>query len=169
MSYAAIRIFVLFVLLIPAGAVIAQEPTFDAPGVAQDAEAFENYLQNSWPSRGKDAKGWRAEGVKAMQANNPRAATGFFASSVVLDRNHAETWIALAQAYLAIETQNYSEKYNFSRNAGSSAYLAWQRAQSPALKARALAVLADSLGRRSQWRSALSVYRASLALAPDED
>lgn len=132
--------------------------------VVREAEAFENTLQSTWPTKGKDAKGWRAEGVKASKAGDHRGATGYFASSALLDKNNAETWLQLARAYLAIETEKYNEKNTFARNAGSAAYLAFLRSDIPATKAQALAVLAESLAAREQWRPALRAYKASLAL-----
>lgn len=162
------KLFVLF-LFAYSSAAIAQQKPFEDSSVARDAEFFENYLQTQWPTKGKDAKSWRAEGVKAMQAGDPRSATGFFASSVVLDKNNAETWLALARAYIAIDTQKYSDKYSFARNAGSSAYIASLRSKVPAIQGQALAILAESLGSRSQWRTALAAYRASLAASPNEE
>ena len=78
-------------------------------------------------------------------------------------------WLKLARAYLAIETEKYGEKNTFARNAGSAAYIAYTRTKAPAQQAAALAVLAESLAARQQWRPALRLYKASLALAPNAD
>src|SRR5579883_640617 len=132
--------------------------------VVRDAETFENALASTWPTKGKDAKGWRADGVKASGENDHRAATGFFASAALLDKNNGEVWLQLAREYLAIETEKYSEKNTFAKNAGSSAYIAYTRGRSKETQGQALAVLAESLGVRGLWRSALRTYKASLAL-----
>ncbi len=137
--------------------------------VVRESEAFENTLTATWPTKGKDARGWKAEGAKAIAASDPRAATGYFASSALLDRKNADTWLQLARAYLAIETEKYGEKIAFARNAGSSAYIAYARAATPAAKAAALAVLAESLAAREQWRPALRVYKLSLGLDANPD
>ncbi len=137
--------------------------------IVSEAQAFENTLTTTWPTKGKDAKGWLAEGDQASEAQDPRAATGYYASAALLDKNNAGTWLKLAREYLAIETEKYGEKNTFARNAGSSAYLAYTRSKAPADQAAALAVLAESLGVRDQWRPALRTYKMSLALAADED
>ncbi len=137
--------------------------------IVRESETFEKTLQSTWSTKGNDAKGWRAEGLKANQANNARAATGYFASAALLDKNNAENWLDLARAYLAIETEQYNEKTTFARNAGSAAYIASTRYRGAPDKARALAVVAESRGRLGQWRQALRIYKASLALTPDAD
>jgi alpha-2-macroglobulin len=166
----SIRIFfaAFFMLAAGAGAFAEQKNPVD-DFIVRESETFETTLQNTWPTKGKDAKGWKAEGVKAIGANDPRSATGAFASSALLDRKNGDVWLRLARAYLAIETDSYSEKSAFTRNAGSSAYIAYTRSQTPAAKAAALAVLAESLGARSQWRPALRVYKMSLALEEDPE
>jgi hypothetical protein len=137
--------------------------------VVREAEAFENTLQATFPTKGKDARAWKAEGIKARDANDHRAATGYFAASALLDRKDGEIWLLFAREYLAIETQNYSEKNTFARNAGSAAYIAYTRSPTNEAKAQALAVLAESLGVREQWRPALRIYKVSLALSADPD
>ena len=136
--------------------------------IVSEAQAFENLLVTTWSTKGKDAKGWLAEGDKASKAEEHRAATGYYASSALLDKHHAATWLKLAREYLAIETEKYGEKNTFARNAGSAAYMAYTSAKTPAEQAAALAVLAESLGVRDQWRPALRIYKMSLALAADE-
>ncbi|MGO9984968.1 MAG: alpha-2-macroglobulin family protein [Rhodomicrobium sp.] len=137
--------------------------------VVSEAQSFENTLNATWSTKGKDAKGWLADGDKAIVAEDYRAATGYFASSALLDKNNGGTWLKLARAYLAIDTEKSNEKFAFARNAGSSAYLAYARSKTPGEQGAALAVIAESLGMRNQWRPALRLYKASLALAPDPD
>ena len=121
----------LTVLAIAAAPSIAQAQPFVHGDTESAAREFEAYLKAQWPSSGNTAKGWKARGQAAMKANDPRKATGFFASSVVLDGSAADTWLELARAYLAIQTEQYDEKSSFSRNAGSTAFIAYQRAKTP--------------------------------------
>src|SRR5208337_768850 len=137
--------------------------------IMREAETFENTLQATWPTKGKDAKGWLAEGNKSAEAEDHRAATGHYASAALLDKSNAETWLKLAREYIAIDTDKYGEKVTFARNAGSSAAIAYARSSKPETKAEALAVLAESLGARDQWRPALRIYKASLALKADPE
>ncbi len=163
-----------FFAVIVTAALIATAPAEPAKGpvdehIAQEAEAFQNTLQTTWPTKGKDAAGWLAEGDKASEAEDHRAATGSYASSALLDKNNAETWLKLAREYIAIETDKYGEKNTFARNAGSAAYIAYTKSAGTEAKAEALAVLAESLALREQWRPALRIYKASLALSANTE
>lgn len=142
----------------------AQVKTFSHYATEQAADEFKRYLKAEWPTAPNTAKGWKTKGQRAMKDGDPRGATGYFASSVVLEET-PDTWLELARAYLAIKPLNYSEKQTFWRNARSSAYLAYQTASKPDVKAAALAFLGHSYSRLSEWRSAINSYRISLALA----
>ena len=168
--FKSLRLFFTILLTVAfAGAAAAQsKPTVDE-SIVSEAQAFENTLQTTWPTKGKDAKGWLAEAGKAAGKEDHRAATGYYASSALLDKHNAGTWLKLAREYLAIDTDKYGEKNTFARNAGSSAYIAYTHGKAPADQAAALAVLADSLGLREQWRPALRIYKMSLALAASEE
>ena len=161
--------FAAFVTLAVTVSATGQQRSPIEDSIVREAETFENTLQTTWPTKGKDAKAWKAEGAKASAANDHRSATGAFASSALLDKKNGDTWLQLAREYLAIETDKYSEKIAFARNAGSSAYIAYTRSQTPEAKAQALTVLAESLGARDQWRPALRIYKMSLGLVADPD
>ncbi|MBX2806786.1 MAG: alpha-2-macroglobulin family protein [Hyphomicrobiales bacterium] len=147
----------------------AYAQNFLLPDTEQAAAEFETYLKAQWSTKGNNAKGWRSRADAAMKDNDPRAATGFYASAAVLDPDNADSWLQLARAYLAIQTQNYSEQYRFRNSATSAAYLAYKRAQNDSLKAAALATLGQSFAARSIWRPAIESYRASLALQDNAD
>ena len=149
----------IIVLLVHAPGVAA----FTNDQIAREAEQFERYLRQSWKiEEGATAQYYRDRGDTARKNNNPRAATGAYASATVLENGNAATWLALSRAYSAIEPANYSERTNFGRNATSSAWLAYQRADAEPVKAAALAQLGKALAARSLWRPAIDAYAASL-------
>ncbi len=162
-------LFVALVTLAATVAAPAQQKTPVDDSIVRESETFENTLQATWPTKGKDAKAWKAEGDKASAGNEHRTALGYYASSALLDKKNGDTWLQLAREYLAVETEKHGEKSTFARNAGSSAYIAYTRSQTPEAKAEALAVLAESLGVRDQWRAALRIYKMSLGLSADVD
>ncbi|MDZ4792004.1 MAG: alpha-2-macroglobulin [Hyphomicrobiales bacterium] len=156
----------LAIIFIFAFAAKSQEKPFFNAEVERAALEYEDYLKTQWPTSGSDAKGWLAKANAALKAQDPRRATGHFASAVVLDKANADVWLAFARAYLSIQTSDANEKQSFPRSATSTAYLAYARAKTPALKASALSALGESLALRSMWRAAIDAYRTSLKLAP---
>ena len=147
----------------------ARAQNFLLPDTERAATEFESYLKAQWPAKGNTAKGWRNRGAAAMKKNDPRAATGFYASAAVLAPDNSDHWLRLSRAYLAIQTENYRERNTFRNNATSAAYLAYQRAGNDSMKAVALATLGESFAQRSIWRPAIESYRESLALQDNAD
>ncbi|MCL4765718.1 MAG: alpha-2-macroglobulin family protein [Hyphomicrobiaceae bacterium] len=159
------------VLLLPAHAV-AQVKSFAHSGIARDAQRYESSLKaNSSPGSQKPHE-LVAAGRKALAAgNDQRAAVRAFARAAAIDPNNAETWMSLAGALLATapDPARPAERYDLPANASAAAYLAYQRATAPAVKARALAVLGEALGRRSFWRPAIEALRTSLSLVENAE
>jgi alpha-2-macroglobulin len=162
----------------PAGAQPAQQTPTAAPDtgpkpfahheVAQDAERYETYLKGNWILAGRKAVDLRSEGERTLGAD-PRAASRSFAGAVVADDHDALAWVGLARALLAInpDSNKGSDRYDLPVNASGAAYLGYERATDPAVKARALVVLASALERRSFWRPAIDALKTSLALRDD--
>ena len=163
------RLIFFIAAILSAVPAFAQEKVFFHEDTDRNARQFEAYLITQWPSTGDTAKGFKTKGQAALKANDMRRATGAFASTVVLDKNDADAWLSLARAYLAIETDKENEKASFQRNAASSAYLAYSRAKTASTKAAALAVLAETLTARYEWRAGLDAYRLSLTLADNAE
>lgn len=160
-------ICLLCVLLCLSPAAKAGEPTFSHHGIAKDAERYETYLQANWKPGTRKAAEIKTAGDRAL-ATDPRAAARNYATAVVADDKHAEAWLGLARALLAIEPDPAKpERYDLPVNASGAAYRAYERAKDPFVKAKALAVMADALVRRSYWRPALDALKTSLALSDD--
>ncbi len=174
MSYPLRLAFALVAVFLSAAASLsvpsfAQDQRFILPDTESAAREYEAYLKGQWPTDGSTARGWKSRGQASMKGNDPRRATGFFASSVVLEPNSADTWLELARAYLAIQTNDYNEKNSFQRNASSTALMAYQRATTDPVRAAALATLAQSYAIRSYWRPSIEAYKESLRLRDDPE
>jgi uncharacterized protein YfaS (alpha-2-macroglobulin family) len=145
----------------------AQERPFAHKGVAKDAERYETYVRDTWRPDGRKAADVR-QAAERQLGSDPRAASRAFAIAVATDAKSPENWIGLARALLAITPDpNKSENYDLPVNASGAAYRAYELAQDPAVKARALAVLGEAMQRRSYWRPAIDALKASLALVDD--
>jgi alpha-2-macroglobulin len=153
----------------PRPAATATEPAgFSHPTVARDAVRYEAAIKaalKAAPNRKSRDVRIAAEKVMASGAD-PRAAARGFSEAVVLDANDTEAWLGLARALLAIpaDPNNGSERYELPVNGAAAAYIAYERARTPAAKAQALVTLAEGLQRRSYWRPAIDALKASVAL-----
>ncbi len=133
--------------------------------IVSEAQSFENALNATWSTKGKDAKGWLAEGDKASAAEDHRAATGYYASSALLGKHDAGAWLKLARAYLAIETDKPTKR-PFSRGTRAPR----RTSRIPGLKCRPnkrrrLRYLPKASPRAANGGRRLGFYKASLALA----
>jgi alpha-2-macroglobulin len=147
--------------------VAAQPAGFSHPTVARDALRYEGVLRAAAKTQSRKVRDIRIAAEKVLATGtDPRAAARGFADAVGTDASDAESWLGLARALLAIpaDPNNGSERYELPVNGSAAAYIAYERAKSPALKAQALVTLADGLKRRSYWRPAIDALKASAAL-----
>ena len=164
------RLFLALTLLLPLAPAMAQQSQavhpFAHQGVKEDGGRYEAYLKANWKLSTRNAAEQRRDGERLLRTD-PRAASRSFAGAVVADGRDADAWIGLARALLAIapDPNKDSERYDLPVNASGAAYLAYERAAGDPQKARALAVLADALQRRSYWRPAIDALKTSLTLA----
>lgn len=142
--------------------------SFAHPGAARDATRYQATVQKGLAAQDKSkrARDVRVAGEKLLSAgNDPRGAARQLATAAALDGNDADTWLALARALLAIKVDaEKSERFEIPVDATAAAYIAYQRAATPAAKARALYVVGEAFRRRSLWRPAIDAMRESLAL-----
>ncbi len=157
-------------LLLPFYAV-AQVKQFSHTGIARDAQRYETAIKANAKPVAHRVPDLISAARKAQAAGDQRGASRVFAMAVVVDPDNAEAWIELASALLATtpDPKQSSERYDLPVNASGAAYRAYERANSPAMKARALAVLGQALQRRSYWRPALESLKTSLALAENAE
>src|SRR5690606_26215531 len=158
-------------LWLPAQQGSTQTNTFAHPEIAREAQRYEKELVTKAAAASRPQQDLIAYGKRVLNAGDARAAAGAFAQAAVLAPENAETWLLLARALLATtpDPNRPDERYELPANASAAAYLAYQRATSPAVEAQALAVLGHALQRRSFWRPAIDAFRNSLSLADDPE
>jgi uncharacterized protein YfaS (alpha-2-macroglobulin family) len=153
-------------------------PSFSHEIVTRDAARLAERMQTlGSTAAGRDAglqpKGaLRASGLAVLaEGKAPREALRLLTLATAVDGNDRAAWLGLARAALAIaeETTRGAERYELPATASGAAWRAYQLAEGAGDKADGLAVLADSLKRRSLWRPAIDALKASLALAADDE
>ncbi len=140
---------------------------FSHAGVARDAQRYETWLKANIKPAAKPVRDVRIAAEKILAAGtDARAASRGFSEAVAIDPANAESWLGLGRSLLAIQPDpnTGSERYELPVNGSAAAYIAYERAKTPALKAQALMVLADGMKRRSYWRPAIDALKASLVL-----
>jgi alpha-2-macroglobulin len=137
------------------------------PELLREGQRYETTLKTNWkPGAGqKKARELTNAAVKVM-ASDPRAAVRVLSEAVAAEPSDGLAWINLAEANLAIapDPNTGSERYELPRLAAAAAYLGYVRAPTPALRGQALVALGEAMKRRSQWRTAIEVLEASVAL-----
>ena len=138
--------------------------------LAREAESFERSCAKARRSRKAQARNIiRDRGDAARRQNNPRAATGAYASALMLAPQDAATWLALSRAYQAVKSGDYSERRNFSRNATSAWPTSPRSAPTPTRsRPPRWPNWAKGLAKRSLWRPAINAYAASLDVRETE-
>lgn len=164
------RLVVLALLAVfSAGHLNAAGKPFLHQGVAADAKRYETYLKANWKPDAKKPTDFKIEANKIFLAD-PRAASRLLASAVAANDKDAEAWTRLAQALLAIkpDPDKGAERYDLPVNASGAAYRGYELAKDGPAKADALAVLGQTLERRSYWRPAIDALKLSLEIADSQ-
>lgn len=150
-----------------AGPAAANKP-FAHKGAERDAERYVQYVLTNWKAGTQKAPELRAAGQKAL-ATDARAASRSYAMAASAEPRNPQNWIGLARTLLAIKAdpETGTERYDLPVNASGAAYHAYGLAKDDKTKAEALAIVGESMRRRSYWRPAIEALKASLALAPE--
>ncbi len=167
-SFARLVLILLLAVLAPQPSTAADK-SFAHQGVAADAKRYEATLKASWKPDGKKPGELKLEAAKTLAAD-PRAASRMLVSIVAAEPKDGESWIKLAQALLAIkpDPDKSQERYDLPVNASAAAYRGYELAKDVAAQARALAVLGQTLERRSYWRPAIDAMKMSIDLADNQ-
>ena len=109
-----------------------------------------------------------AAGDQAFQAKDYSSAANFYTRAVRLDPDGLDAWSRLALASLNWKPKQYQQDQKVITQTTAAAINAYLQSRTPGERITALNVLALALQRRTQWRSAIRAYRASLALREND-
>lgn len=104
---------------------------------------------------------------QALTENDPRAAALNYRIALRLAPTDLELWQRLAEAAMAVQTNDWSERQQLQQEATAAAINAYLNATDVDERARTFALIGRSLEARSAWRSAIRAERAALALVDD--
>ncbi|MEX0852101.1 MAG: alpha-2-macroglobulin family protein, partial [Bauldia sp.] len=93
-----------------------------------------------------------------------QAALAYGRALAIADEN-AGAWLDLAEASLARNPANWSDRQSAAAEASGAAINAHLRGETAPDRARALALLGAALAKREIWKPAIRAYRAGLAIA----
>ena len=108
-----------------------------------------------------------ADARAAALAGNPRRAGELYRVALRLAPDDQTLWLRLAEAALAIDTNDWKRRQRAREEATGAAVNAYLQSSSVQQRATVLATLGRSLERRGAWRPAIRAERASLALVDD--
>jgi len=117
---------------------------------------------------GKPAQLLRRDGEAQLARGNAQQALNIFTAAIAAEPGNAANWMAYVRAALAVPlSNNWEERYKLQERRAAAAYMAYQRAASPADEAAALSLLGQVHAAQEEWRSSLNAYAASLKLVDD--
>jgi len=143
------------------------QPTLDLgflpDGIAGEAARLSRKA-STWPPAGGGHGAAVSAATLAMGRGEPREAVDHLRAALALDPGSYTAWIGLANALIAIEPRDYSERWDLPEEASAAAFIAIGLGAGDEERARALAVLGQVLEHRQIWRPAIETLKASLAL-----
>ncbi|WP_342641180.1 alpha-2-macroglobulin family protein [Rhodoligotrophos ferricapiens] len=137
--------------------------SFLPAGISGEARRYLKALQSDRDISTDHRVNAEQRGFRAAAQGDQRSAIQAFRAALQEDVSNTPVWIALSNALLSLQTEDYEERYRLPVEASSAALNAFATAPDAALRAEALAALARALERRELYRPAIEAYKASLA------
>ncbi|GBD50691.1 alpha-2-macroglobulin family protein [Methylopila sp. Yamaguchi] len=163
------------------GGLLAAALAFAIPAAAQTSPGFQNRdalqsalklqarVQREAASDPRPVAEILKQGIAQIRAGEWRDAAVTMALAAGKDPKSEQAWRNLSVALSRIETDDYSERESFREQATGAAWRAYELSTDAKTRARALAVLANALVAKEDFRPALDAYKASLAAAPSAE
>jgi uncharacterized protein YfaS (alpha-2-macroglobulin family) len=166
LAFAMLVCAVVLVLASPAG---AAEKSFQRDDLADGAIRLEAQIRKDAGQVGKPADQLRRDAEAALARNDSRTALTVLGQLVTVAPDVASNWLRLSRAILQVRGSDNRERTTLLERGAAAAYIAYQRAGTPAEEADALVLLGRAYADRQVWRPALDALRLSLELREAAD
>ena len=142
----------------------AADKAFKRDDLADSAIKLEAQIKSEAGAVAKPTATLRTDADAAFKRLDFRTGLQILGQIAATTPEDGANWLRLAKSIFQIRSASSSEQTFLLERASTAAYIAYQRAGSPAEEADALAVLGRSLSERKLWRPALDTMRLSLDL-----
>jgi len=130
----------------------------------ESAETYSLSIANTVRPSGQTVDQLRQSGLLELGRHNGTPAEADFLQLIKLEPGDYEAWTQLATALLMQNPDDWRERETKRKNAVSASINAYLRSVSDTERALALELVGRSLARRSEYKTAIKAYRASLAV-----
>src|SRR5450432_1619954 len=142
----------------------AADKAFKRDDLADSAVKLEAQIKSESGSVAKSATTLRTDADAAFKRGDFRNGLQIQGQIATVAPEDSGNWLRLARVIFQIWPKSSSEQTFLLERASTAAYIAYQRAGTPADEADALAVLGRAMSERKLWRPALDALRLSLDL-----
>ena len=143
---------------------LAAEKTFQDATLDDAAITLQADLKDDAGTVTKTLPQLKKDADAALKKNDLEAAAAVYTQIVTVAPNDGQAWRRLADIWLRIPATEEDDGSTRFERATTAAYLAYQHAATPNEEADALITLANSYGKRNDWRPALNALKLALNL-----
>jgi alpha-2-macroglobulin len=147
----------------------AAEKTFQDPSLDDAAITLQADLKDEAGTVTKTVPQLKKDADAAIKKADLDTAAAIYTQIVTVAPNDGQAWRRLADIWLRIPATEEDDGSTRFERATTAAYLAYQHAATPNDEADALITLANSYGKRNDWRPALNALKLALSLHATPD
>ncbi|ODA66378.1 hypothetical protein A7A08_02776 [Methyloligella halotolerans] len=157
-----------FTTVAPVSTAFADPAIYQNDALDDDAIKLEAQLKDEASSVSAPALALQKQADAALSQKDFAGAARLYSQIVALEPNDARSWRRYADILLRVEPEG-GDAYTLRQNATTAAYIAYRRAATKDDQADALVTLANSYGKRQEWRNALNALKVALAVRETEN
>ena len=158
-----LHILALLVFCLTSGAAFAEKP-YVREDLGSDAIRLEEKLKkDAVPvTASHPVEQIRKEAAQRFLRSDAKGALPLLAALITANPKTSDSWLAYAKAAAVAVNSDDSGYYAYVESAYAAAYVAYQRATTPAEETSALNFLGETYAKKELWRLSLNAYRASI-------